>query len=262
MMGSALIGKPVTHSVGQYIYNRLFDKYDIDSIYLSIDLDPENIQRFIDYSKRNFIGFNITAPYKEIIMPYLDDVDISAKNIGAVNMVKNLFGKLYGYNSDYEGFLFLLKNNNVNPDNKNILLLGTGGIARTAVYALQNFKCSIDEASRNPNAKKFELFDNVIPYDSIKNNYDIIINCTPVGTYPDKNIPINPELIDENTTGIDVVYNPVKTPFLNAIENKHGKIVSGVDLFIGQGIDTLKKIYDLDVSYDDFKKLFYEKINK
>ncbi len=262
MMASALIGKPVTHSVGQYIYNKLFDKYAIDSLYLSIDLDPENIQKFIEYAKRNFLGFNITAPYKEKIMPYLDDVDITAKNIGAVNLVKNLYGRLYGYNSDYEGFLFLLKNNNINPDNKSILLLGTGGIARTIVYALHNFKCSIDEASRNPDGKKSGMLGKVIPYDSIKNDYDIIINCTPVGTYPDENIPIKPELIGENTTGIDVVYNPVKTPFLHAIENKHGKIVSGVDLFIGQGIDTMKKIYNLDVPHGDFKKLFYEKINK
>ncbi len=259
MMASALIGKPVSHSIGQYIYNRLFDVYNIDSIYLSIDIDENNIKKFIEYSRRNFIGFNVTAPYKEVIMKYLNDIDLTAKNIGSVNLVKNLYGKLYGYNSDYNGFLFLLKNNNVDLNGKNVLILGTGGIAKTIIYAIKNnYNSSITAATRNINNKKLGI--KTIKYDDI-NGYDVVINCTPVGTDPDVNMPLNESKINDNITGIDVIYNPLETEFLRAVKNKNGIAVNGSDLFIGQGIETLKKLYSIDIRYDEFKAFFMKKIN-
>jgi len=259
-MASSLIGKPVSHSSGQYIYNKIFDKYNIDSIYLSIDLDENNIKKFIDYSKRNFIGFNVTSPYKEEIIKYLDDIDLTARNIGSVNLVKNVFGKLYGYNSDYNGFLFLLKNNNINLNNKNILILGTGGIAKTIIYAIKNnYNSDINVASRNIKNKKFDF--NLIEYNDI-NDYDIIINCTPVGMGNNYDIPLNENKIKNNITGIDVIYNPEETKFLKTVKSKNGIAINGSDLFIGQGIETLKKLYNININYNEFKKIFCEKINK
>ena len=260
MMASGVIGKPVSHSIGQYIYNILFDRYSIDSIYLSVDLDENNIKRFINYSKKAFTGFNITAPYKETVMSYLDDVDLTAKNIGSVNLVKNISGRLYGYNSDYNGFLFLLKNNNVNLNGKNVLVLGTGGIAKTIIHAIENnYNSNIPIVTRDISSKKFDL--KTIGYDDI-DDYDVIINCTPVGMGNNENMPVNENKIKEGITGIDVIYNPQETKFLKTVKGRNGIAINGSDIFIGQGIETLKKLYNIDIDYNEFKNLFYEKINK
>ncbi|WP_287954797.1 shikimate dehydrogenase [Acidiplasma sp.] len=264
MNASALIGKPVTHSAGQYIYNKIFKKNNINSIYLSIDLDMENIPVFIRFARENLLGFNVTAPYKEVILKYLDVIDDTASGIGAVNLVKNCSGKLYGYNADYNGFLFSLKHNKIDPNGKKILILGTGGTARMVYYALKsNYKCTVFNATRNlENKKNKNFFDNLIAYDELMPEYDIIINCTPVGTFPDIKSPIDGSKIMHKSTAIDMIYNPQKTKFLALAENKGCSTVNGVDLFIGQGLETLKKLYNLSIDYQEFKLLFNEKIIK
>ncbi|MEM0139045.1 MAG: shikimate dehydrogenase [Ferroplasma sp.] len=251
MLISGLIGKPVTHSAGQRIYNNFFKANNMPSIYLSIDLDECNIDNFIEFASANMVGFNITAPYKQSMAKYMQSMDEIADNTGSINLVKNDSGKLYGFNSDYSGFLFLLKNNGINLDKKNVIILGTGGAARTVFYAIKkNYGADVKIASRNPQTKKIEDA-NIIGYDDI-NAYDVIINCTPLGTCHDTRMAVPESKILDGATGIDLIYNPEKTAFLKAIEKHGGHPVNGLDMFIGQGIETIKRLYNISISYSEF----------
>jgi shikimate dehydrogenase len=255
MIFSALIGNPVKHSIGQDIYNELFQKYRISSQYLAIELHRQNLQGFFDLAKDKIKGFNITSPYKEESIKYLDCIDNIASITGSVNLVKNNGGKLYGYNSDYNGFLLLAQRNNINFSEKNVIIMGSGGAARTVAYAISNnYDANINIVSREP-GKTSILGIKTISYSQI-GEYDIIINCTPLGTFPDARMPISAEQIRNKTIGIDIIYNPGKTPFLKAIESKGGIAVNGSDMFIGQGIETLKKIYGFTVDYPEFRELY------
>ncbi len=259
MKFSGLIGAPVGQSTGQDIYGKIFKIHGINSMYLAINLHRENLEGFFEFAREEMLGFNITAPYKEISARLVDTMDRVVSATGSTNLVKNIDGKLIGYNSDYEGYLLLLKNNKIELDGKKVVIMGTGGAARTVAYAIKtNYSADISIASRTPGS-------NVIPgivssrYDDIK-EYDILINCTPLGMYPDKRMAITEEKILNGITGIDIIYNPQETPFLKTVKLKGGKAVNGTDMFIGQGMETLKKLYDVSVPYNEFRTIFYEKI--
>ncbi|AGO60691.1 MULTISPECIES: shikimate dehydrogenase family protein [Ferroplasma] len=256
---SALIGNPVGHSIGQDIYNSLFMDYGIDSMYIAIDLHRKNLPRFFDLSRGNIEGFNITAPYKEESIQFIDYADKIVSDTGSVNLVKNQGGKLYGYNSDYAGFMMLARKNNIDFSGKNVIIMGTGGAARTVAYSImQNYNSNISIVSRNPGEKKIYGIATT-GYNDIK-EYDIIINCTPLGTFPDTGMPIPENMIHNGITGIDLVYNPSRTPFLKIVEKNGGIPVNGEDMFIGQGIETLKKIYGITVDYEKFYDIFHENL--
>jgi shikimate dehydrogenase len=256
---SALIGSPVGHSVGQDIYNRIFRKYGIDSQYLAIEVHRDNLPGFFDLAREVMAGFNITAPYKEISLKFIDHVDEIVSATGSVNLVKNEGGKLYGYNSDYDGFLTLARKNNIDFSGKRVIIMGSGGAARTITYAIiRNYNSDISIVSRKPGKKSIAGI-NTVGYDEI-NDYDIIINCTPIGTFPDTGMPVPANRIIKGKIGIDIIYNPLKTPFLKAVEAREGTAVNGVDMFIGQGIETMKKIYNLSIDYSEFSNIFFENL--
>ena len=259
MKFSALIGLPVGQSVGQDIYNRIFKMHGINSRYLAINLHRENVEGFFEFAREETVGFNITAPYKEISAGLVDIKDRIVSATGSTNLVKNVDGKLEGYNSDYSGFLFLLKNNMINPDGKKVVIMGTGGAARTVVYAVaENYSADIQIASRSPGTMSIEGIKSV-GYSDIR-DYDIIINCTPLGMGMDRRMAIPDEKILNGITGIDIIYNPLETSFLKAVKLKGGKTINGSDMFIGQGMETLQRLYGFSVTYDEFRNIFYEKI--
>jgi len=259
MKFSCLIGFPVGQSAGQDIYSKIFRNHGINSRYYAVNLHRENLEGFFEFARENVLGFNVTAPYKEMAAELVDIKDEVVSATGSANLVKNINGKLAGYNSDYNGFLLLLKNNGIDPDGKKIVIMGSGGAARTVAYALKaNHNADVSIASRKPGV---EIMPGIISsgYDSIK-GCDIIINCTPLGMYPDTRMAIPVEKIPAGATGIDVIYNPLETPFLKAVKLKGGITVNGADMFIGQGIETLKKLYEFSVTYEEFRDILYEKI--
>ena len=259
MKFSCLIGFPVGQSAGQDIYSKIFRNHGINSRYYAINLHSENLQGFFEFARENLLGFNITAPYKETAAELVDIKDEVVSATGSANLVKNINGKLAGYNSDYNGFLLLLKNNGIDPEGKKIVIMGSGGAARTVAYAVKNnYNADVSIASRKPGR---EIIPGIISsgYDRVIES-DIIINCTPLGMYPDTRMAIPLEKIPSGATGIDVIYNPLETPFLKAIKLKGGITVNGADMFIGQGMETLKRLYDLSVPYEEFRDIFYEKI--
>jgi shikimate dehydrogenase len=259
MKFSCLIGSPVGQSAGQDIYSKIFKIHRINSRYYAINLHRENLEGFFEFAREEVLGFNITAPYKEVAAELVDTKDRVVSATGSANLVKNMDGRLAGYNSDYDGFLLLLQNHRIDPEGKRIVIMGSGGAARTVAYAVKNnYTVDVSIASRKPG---IEIMPGIISsgYDNIK-ECDILINCTPLGMHPDTRMAITMEQIPAGVTGIDVIYNPLETPFLKAVKLKGGIAVNGADMFIGQGMETLKKLYDLPVPYDEFRDIFYEKI--
>ena len=130
-MKYALIGERLGHSLSASIHARL-----ASHPYELIELSPEALPDFL--AKRDFIGINVTIPYKETVIPYLDEIDGRAREIGAVNTVINRGGRLIGYNTDLDGLTALILRTGINPRGKRALVLGTGGTSKTAVTALSS----------------------------------------------------------------------------------------------------------------------------
>ena len=223
-----LIGKNIDYSFSvKYFSQKFNDEKIIDSEYLNFDL--REIEDFNNLEILKINGLNVTIPYKEKIITYLDEVDKAANKIGAVNTIAKKDNKLIGYNTDYIGFIKSFKNN---LNFKNALILGTGGASKAIQYALNIKNINFDIGSRKNNKK-------YISYDLINEkirDYDLIINTTPLGTFPDvsKKPKINYNLINENHFCYDLIYNPEKTSFLKECEKKGARIMNGLEMLKSQ----------------------------
>ena len=218
-----LIGKNIDYSFSKKYFTQKFknDKID-DCEYLNFDIDKINDFKKINLSNIN--GFNVTIPYKEKIIAYLDQIDESARNIGAVNTIKILKNKLIGYNTDYLGFI-----NSFNEilDYKNALILGSGGASKAIQYALKSKKIKFNVVSRKGDI-------NHIDYSQIEDlaKYDLIVNCTPLGTFPNINDKpnLNYDQLNDKHQCYDLIYNPSETLFLNESKKRGAKIINGLKM--------------------------------
>lgn len=218
-----LLGEKLAHSYSKIIHEMMdnvpFNLYEV------------SVESFDDFmKKRNFRAINVTIPYKEKVIPYLDFISDKAKRIGAVNVVVNKNGKLYGYNTDYDGFKYLLEKNNFNVLNKKCLILGSGGTSKTVSLVLNDLKAKeIVIVSRN---KENYLHYNEIDFD----NYDYIINTTPVGMYPYFNESLISNKLNKVIGIVDVIYNPLRTKI--HLLNKDIKYINGLEMLIYQAIES------------------------
>lgn len=227
----ALVGKNISHSFSKSYFTEKFKDMNLNNYqYVNFDLDGiEFFPNIYKQNKNSLKGLNITIPYKEEIIPYLDKISKKAKKIGAINVVKiDKKGYLKGYNTDEYGFKKsitpLLKKHH-----KKALILGTGGASKAILYALKKLKIKSKFVSRNP---KKEDFSYKMLSEKILKEYTIIINCTPLGTFPCvKNYPKIPyQFITEKHLLYDLVYNPNKTKFLIKGEKKGAVIKNGLEM--------------------------------
>ncbi len=233
-----IIGHPLVHSYSPTFFNEKFVQKGIKSQYLAFDID--SIEQFPAIVKEHPLmrGFNVTIPYKQAVMPYLNEVDPNALAIGAVNVVKveQKEGKPYltGYNSDWYGFTQSIKPL-LQPWHTKALVLGTGGASKAITYALQQLGIEYVLVSRTPK-------EGYISYQDLDaatlQAYTIIINTTPVGTFPHTkecpNIPY--ELITEKHLVYDLIYNPIRTLFLQQAETKGATTCNGWAMFVHQAL--------------------------
>ena len=224
-----LIGKDIPYSFSRKYFSEKFDALALQQYeYVNYDLDKiEDFERDVLKDMDFLGGLNVTIPYKQLIMAYLDDIDEEAKTIGAVNTIKILEGKkLKGYNTDAYGFETSLKSC-WRGDEKGALILGTGGASKAVAYVLKNLGVSVLFVSRSKSSSQ------VINYSQIDANllskYQMIINCSPVGTFPD--VEVKPELpyelLGERHLLYDLIYNPEKTAFLKMGEQSGAIIMNG-----------------------------------
>ena len=219
-----LIGKTLSHSFSEGYFNEKFHKEDInDAEYKNFELN--NISEFTALiSKIKLSGLNVTTPYKESIIPFLDELTPHAKAIGAVNTIQFKDNKLIGHNTDTIGFsqsIYPLLN-----ERKKALVLGNGGASKAIQYALKTLNIEYKIVSRKSSFDYLDISSKSIGY------YDIIINTTPLGTYPEiADFPQIPyEELNENHLLFDVIYNPTESAFLSFGKTSNCSIKNGLEM--------------------------------
>lgn len=229
-----LIGKNISYSFSRNYFNNKFKNENIlNSQYINFDID--NLSELNNIFNINNYGFNVTIPYKETIIPYLDSLDFHAEQIGAVNTIQIENGKKIGFNTDWIGFKKslgpLLK-----PHHKKALILGTGGASKAVIYALKQFQIQTLIVSRNGETTYEDLSEEIIQ------NNTIIINCTPVGTFPntDSAPEIPYQFITKNHLIYDLIYNPAETLFLKKCKENGAVTKNGLEMLEIQAEESWK----------------------
>lgn len=223
-MEYGLIGASLGHSFSKVIHEKLAG--------YEYNLLPLNEEEFHDFmKKKQFHAINVTIPYKQLVIPYCDEIDPKAKSIGAINTIVNKGGKLTGYNTDYSGFVYMLRRHNVRLSGKTVLILGNGGSAKTlrAVAQDEGAACVLT-ASRSPS-------DTSISYEQAAARTDIrvIINASPVGMYPNNGIcMVDPAGFPELEAVFDLVYNPMQSRLLQLASRAGVLAVNGLEMLVAQ----------------------------
>lgn len=227
-----LIGYPLTHSFSQQYFNDWFKKEQLaDHHYANFSIESISDLPDIIEDYPNLKGLNVTIPYKEQVILYLNKLSPEAQEIGAVNVISKTAKGLEGHNSDIYGFqqslLPLLQ-----PTDKRALILGTGGASKAVVYVLNRLGLDFQYVSRNPAANQVGYTQ--VP--DIIHDFQLIINTTPLGTYP--KVDTCPDLpydkINSNYLLYDLVYNPAETVFLSQGKIRGARIKNGLEMLILQ----------------------------
>ena len=216
-----LLGKDISYSFSRGYFLEKFTKLNLSS-HSYVNFDLKTISEFKSVLKqKNIAGLNVTIPYKEAIIPYLDNLDSTAKKIGAVNTIKFTKTGLKGFNTDAYGFEKAISTH-LKSVHQKALILGTGGASKAIAYVFTQLNIPFKFVSRKPKAHQITYTD--LDIKTIQ-EYQIIVNCSPVGTYP--NINDKPNLcyegLGKNHLLFDLIYNPKKTAFLK-IGEKAGSI--------------------------------------
>jgi len=239
-----LLGHPLGHSFSKKFHTERFEKLGIDAVYSNYDLDDINDLKEILIKGKTLKGFNVTIPYKQEVMKFLDDLDPVAAEIGAVNVVKierntdktsKIDGVyLKGYNSDIIGFTESISPM-LNDSHKKALILGTGGASKAIFVALKNLGISAVFVSRRASEGRLTYKDLT---EEILSEYTVVVNCSPVGMFPhvDECPDIPYEYLSSNHVCFDAVYNPEITMFMKRAAEQGASVKCGYEMLVGQAI--------------------------
>ena len=228
-----LIGKSLGHSFSKAFFTSFFSKNKVEALYENIEI--ESISLVSEVFKENYTGCNVTIPYKEEIIPYLDELDNVAKAIGAVNVISFKDGRSIGYNTDAFGFHQSIKPFLTNQHERAIIF-GTGGASKAVEHVLNSLGVNVIFISRNPSDK------NHFSYNEVNENMikacKLIINCTPIGTFPktEECIDLPFSSLTQHHLVIDLIYNPIKTLFLTKAEENGAMILNGESMLKHQAL--------------------------
>jgi shikimate dehydrogenase len=236
MQKYGLIGYPLTHSFSQGFFNEKFSSEGIDATYLNFEIPSIKDFHSIIVSNPELCGLNVTIPYKELVIPYLDELDDTAKEIGAVNVIKFFRDRkrlrLKGYNSDVIGFSRSIEGHLLEQHRK-ALILGTGGASKAVAYALGKMGIEFKYVSRMPQWGEYSYSDLSA---EVMSEYSIIINTTPLGMYPkiDDCPEIPYDLITSNHLMYDLLYNPNETKFMKIGSEMGATTLNGLEMLLLQ----------------------------
>ena len=225
-----LIGKNIDYSFSRSYFSKKFEAEGLKHTYVNFDIP--SIEAFPDIIKntKKLKGMNVTIPYKEAVIPYLDDLNKKAKKIGAVNTIKvTKKGKLIGYNTDYYGFKKSIEPS-LRAHHKRALILGTGGASKAIAFALDKLGIPFSFVSRSASANIRYTYNTLTEADI--EAHQIIINCTPLGTHPQTNVcpDIPYDAISEAHLLYDLIYNPEETKFLTIGKIKGASVSNGYNM--------------------------------
>ncbi len=250
----ALLGDPVEHSFSPLIHNAAFAQKGLDFAYVAFRVEQSRIESAVKGIRAlNIRGASITIPHKVSVVRYVDHLEPVAKQIGSINTIVNDKGTLKGYNSDGTGALKAFQDRDMDLDGKTVLVLGSGGAARAITFTLgmkapikELFIAGILEKEVFALSGDLQKVTNItVRADILEDRFfethalaaDVLINCTPVGMYPDiGSSPVPSDFLQRNMAIFDVVYNPPKTKLLRDAERAGCTTISGLEMFINQAV--------------------------
>ncbi len=253
-----LLGNPLGHSLSPLMHNAFFLKAGLNCVYLPFQVPPDDLARAVEGIRAlNITGVNVTIPFKESVIPYLDELSPTAEFCGAVNVIKNHNGRLIGFNTDGTGFMAALREESVQVEGSRVLFIGAGGAARSLALILgQENAAHIDFldtdyqrahalsetlGSKSHCTSRAALMNDA-SFLEFSAGSDIIINCSPIGMYPhvDQSPVNNLDVLDTRSVLCDIIYNPLNTRFLEIGQARGLKTINGLGMFINQGAFTLE----------------------
>jgi len=265
-----LIGYPIKHSISPFFQQAALDYYQLDIRYEAWETAPAQLQEVVDdIRKSQNIGANVTVPYKETVLPLLDEVDELAGSIGAVNTIVKKADRLVGFNTDAYGFIEVLdKEGHFDPEGRKVFILGAGGVARAVCFALVQRKVGSLAITDGIFERASALAENLMNYTkrisasprelkteinhlrwkklssaSTLNNCDLIVHCTTIGmkdSPQEGQSPLSLEVIPKNALVYDVVYNPWPTPLLKLAQRAGANTLGGLPMLVYQGAASFK----------------------
>jgi len=257
-----LIGSSLKYSLSPHIHNYIFKKYSLNAVYLCFEVEAEHLKKLREaILSLGIKGVNVTIPYKEEIIPLLDHLDKEAKMIGAVNTVKADKGKLYGFNTDGEGFIRSLQRYRFSPQDKKIFILGAGGAAKAiSVYlARENpqgiFFYDIIYKKASDLAKRIKHFFPQVEVKALKEksevnlqDIDLLVNASGVGLKEDDPLVIEIKDFKDDLVVYDLIYNPLQTRLLKEAKRKNLTTINGLWMLIYQAIRSLEIWWEREFS--------------
>lgn len=243
-----LIGEKLGHSYSKPIHEQLADyTYDL------IPLSKEEFPVFME--THDFTAINVTIPYKQDVIPYLDEISDAAKAIGAVNCIVNRNGKLFGHNTDYSGFLYTLKQNNIKVTGEKVLVLGNGGAAKAIMAALSSLH------PKELITVKYKEEPGTVTYEQaakLHADASLIVNTSPVGMYPNVDAsPMDLAPYKALDAVIDIIYNPTTTKLLAQAKDRGITAVNGLEMLVAQAKYAVELFLDKTIPDEKIKEVMH-----
>ena len=265
-----VIGKPIKHSLSPTIHNFWINKYKLDFKYKKMEVDKKLLPSLIEkVRQRKITGLNITLPYKRDIIPYLDEVTHTAKDIGAINTVFLKKDKVFGENTDGIGFTRALeKHTKFNFSNKSIYILGAGGASYGIISQLIKRKVKTICVANRTKYKTIELlnyfknknkdinlefteWENLLPSSDI----DLIINTTSFGMVENENLKINTKNLKDTSILVDIIYSPKETKLLKSFKKQGFLCMNGLSMLIEQAAVSFELWFNISLSDNDIQEV-------
>ena len=246
-----VIGNPISHSLSPKLHNHWIKQNGLDAIYDKKKLNHNELENLISDVKQGYInGVNVTVPFKNTVIPYLDELSYEAKKTQAVNTIYLKDKKVIGHNTDIEGFENAIKKINFDFNNKKIFVLGAGGVVPSIIYASLKMGSSeiiVSNRTKDKAEKIKNIFDNIklIDWGEVP-NFDVIINATSLGLSQEDKINLDFTNIGKNKLFYDVIYNPSETHFLNVGKKLGNKYENGKLMFVYQAFSAFRLWHSVD----------------
>lgn len=249
-MEYGLIGEKLGHSYSKLIQEKLLDNY-------TYELHPiakEDVDAFM--KEKSFKAINVTIPYKQTVIPYLDEMDDAAKKIGAVNTIVNTKGVLKGFNTDYYGFKYTLEHHNITIKDKKVLVMGNGGASKAIQAVIK------DKEAREMLVVDIVLSEGILSIEEVYEKHsdvDVIVNTTPLGMYPKVDACcIDFSKFKNVEAAVDVVYNPFATEFALQAQDHNIKAVTGLEMLVAQAKYALEYFKDIKIDDKEIDRIYKE----
>lgn len=271
-----VIGHPIEHSMSPPMHNNAYRQLNMDYAYVAFHVLPENIEKLIESCKTLDIrGLNVTIPHKTTVIPYLDEIDETARKIGAVNTIQFRDGIAKGYNTDGTGAIKSIQEY-TSLEDKNVLIVGAGGASKAIAFTLINENINSLTIANRSEENARALMENIkqqTGFDKINcqtlkqtkdavDDADIIINTTPIGMYPkhEAEPPIKTDKITRKHVVMDIIYNPLETRLLKQARINGATTINGTSMLINQGLASFEIFTGKKATYESFEEALLEQL--